>query len=84
MGRTRLSVRHKANQFGLAREKESLRRINSDALRKYTVDEGYFENIDTPDKAYILGFLLGDGNIEKNFLDLLYILTREIKKFKNI
>jgi len=28
---------------------------------KYTLDENYFDNIDTPDKAYILGLLYADG-----------------------
>jgi hypothetical protein len=70
LGRTRQSVRRKANRLGLVKEKESLRRINSDALRKYTVDESYFESIDAPDKAYILGFLLGDGNVDKDFFRL--------------
>lgn len=34
--------------------------------RKYTVDEHYFEKVDTQEKAYILGFLYADGyNYEK-------------------
>ena len=28
---------------------------------KYTLDENYFDNIDTPNKAYILGILYADG-----------------------
>jgi hypothetical protein len=70
LGRTRQSVRRKANRLGLVKEKESLRRINSESLRKYTLDEDYFENVDTSDKAYILGFLLGDGNVDKDFFRL--------------
>lgn len=31
-------------------------------LRKYKLNETYFDNIDTPNKAYILGFLYADGN----------------------
>ena len=31
--------------------------------RKYTVDHGYFDQIDTPEKAYWLGFIAGDGCI---------------------
>lgn len=32
---------------------------------KYTLNEDYFDKIDTPDKAYILGFLYADGSIYK-------------------
>lgn len=28
---------------------------------RYNIDEDYFESIDTPDKAYILGYIIGDG-----------------------
>ena len=36
--------------------------------RKYTINENYFEKIDTEEKAYWLGFLYADGNvyIDKN------------------
>lgn len=34
--------------------------------RKYTINEKYFEKVDTPEKAYILGLLYADGyNSEK-------------------
>lgn len=33
--------------------------------RKYNVDENFFNNIDTENKAYWLGFLWADGNITK-------------------
>lgn len=33
--------------------------------RKYTVNETYFDTINTPEKAYWLGFLWADGNISK-------------------
>jgi hypothetical protein len=65
-----IAVRKKGNKLGLFKDKESLRRINSECKCKYTVDESYFERIDSPDKAYILGFLLGDGNIDKDFFRL--------------
>ncbi|MBQ3514435.1 MAG: hypothetical protein IJA32_11675 [Lachnospiraceae bacterium] len=32
---------------------------------KYPFDYNYFENINTPDKAYFLGFLAADGNVFK-------------------
>jgi hypothetical protein len=31
--------------------------------RKYSVNENYFEKIDTAEKAYLLGFIWGDGSI---------------------
>ncbi len=34
--------------------------------RRYTLDETYFDQIDTPDKAYWLGFLAADGFIRDN------------------
>lgn len=36
-------------------------RSNSEANRKYNINEHYFDVIDTPDKAYILGLLYADG-----------------------
>lgn len=33
----------------------------SDSHRKYTFNEDYFETIDTPNKAYILGLIYADG-----------------------
>src|ERR1700688_3708512 len=33
--------------------------------RKYAIDENYFENINSHEKAYILGFIIADGCILK-------------------
>jgi intein-encoded DNA endonuclease-like protein len=33
---------------------------------KYRINEKYFEKIDTPEKAYILGWIYSDGNVTKN------------------
>jgi len=33
--------------------------------QKYAVDESFFEKIDTEEKAYVLGFLMSDGNVDK-------------------
>lgn len=33
----------------------------SESKRKYILNESYFDEIDTPNKAYILGFLYADG-----------------------
>lgn len=34
------------------------------SVRKFTLDEKYFDHIDTPNKAYILGLLFADGHNE--------------------
>ena len=34
-------------------------------LRKYTFNENYFENIDSQEKAYFLGFMYADGCVAK-------------------
>ena len=36
-------------------------RDDSHKSRKYTINENYFDSIDTPNKAYILGLLFSDG-----------------------
>lgn len=42
--------------------------------RKYVIDENYFENIDSPEKAYILGFIIADGGIShRKWSHVLYI-----------
>lgn len=38
-------------------------KTHSEATRKYNVNHNYFENIDTPEKAYWLGFIYADGYI---------------------
>ena len=37
--------------------------INTKRRNRYTLDESYFENIDSQEKAYILGFLYADGYV---------------------
>lgn len=34
-------------------------------FRRYAVNESFFDNIDTEEKAYILGFIAADGYVEK-------------------
>ena len=42
-------------------DKYGVKRRNN-CHRKYTLNENYFDIIDTPNKAYILGFLYADGS----------------------
>ena len=38
--------------------------------RKYTLNENYFNDIDSKDKAYILGFIYADGSVYNNYLNI--------------
>lgn len=40
-------------------------REKSDAFQQYHINQNYFDNIDSPEKAYILGLLYTDGNRNK-------------------
>ena len=62
----------------------------SEARRKYSIDEHYFDNIDIPNKAYILGLLYADGcrskssnaitiNLQARDKDILEKINKEIK-----
>lgn len=41
-------------------------RVATEFNRKYTLNQSYFDAIDTPNKAYIVGLLLADGNVSPN------------------
>lgn len=45
-----------------------VKRFNLSPKKKYvnTVDHTFFDTIDTPEKAYLLGFFIADGNICKD------------------
>lgn len=45
-------------------------RDNSDSYRKYTLDQTFFDVIDTEEKAYILGLIATDGSVSKNILSI--------------
>ena len=47
-------------RIGKKRDPESVKR-SAQGLRKYSCNDSYFENIDTPDKAYWMGFIAADG-----------------------
>ena len=42
-------------------KKNNIQKSFSESRRKYNLDINYFDEIDTPNKAYILGFLYADG-----------------------
>jgi intein/homing endonuclease len=50
--------RHRINYL---LKKYGIQKTVSEAKRKYQINEHYFDKIDTPNKAYILGFLYADG-----------------------
>ena len=62
-------------------------------VRKYYLDEHYFDNIDTPNKAYVLGFLHSDGSnfpnkstislsLQEEDIDILEKIRKELKSEK--
>ena len=54
-------------------------RSNDECIRKYTADYHYFDNIDTPNKAYMLGFLYADGCNYMNDKNYVYHWYVELK-----
>lgn len=73
---------------GLLRRRGVVLKSFSEAHRKYRINENFFDNIDTEEKAYILGLFYADGsnNIRRYKA---YIMLAEqdvdiLKKIKNI
>lgn len=58
----------------------------SDRLRKHDLNENFFENIDSEQKAYFLGYLYADGTIssKRNTISLTSIDLDIIEKFSQI
>lgn len=46
--------------------------------KHYTLNKTYFSNINTPAKAYILGFIFGDGCITNKFHSTLAIYVKDL------
>lgn len=67
----------------LQRNKIETRQCN----KKYYIDENYFENINTTNKAYLLGFIFADGCIRKDNLVLSIVVHNKdidiLEKIKN-
>ena len=51
----------KRHQINYILTKNGIAKTVSEARRKYKINEHYFDTIDTPNKAYVLGFLYADG-----------------------
>lgn len=68
----------------LRRRGVKIRNDRSRLMRRYEVDESYFEKIDTKEKAYFLGLLYADGCNHDNYFDIvLHKRDKEILiKFK--
>jgi len=84
----------KRHQINYILEKNGVQKNSSDCKRKYEINEYYFDNIDTPNKAYILGFLYADGcnhikhnntitlELQQKDADILELIKNEIGSSK--
>lgn len=64
----KLSIEFKMSESTISKilKQHNIAIIKSNVLNKrYQIDEHYFDEIDTPNKAYILGLLYADGNNSK-------------------
>ena len=53
---------------------------NVEIRRQYKINENYFDEIDTPNKAYILGLLYFDGSNTSNYENKRYCITITLKQ----
>jgi hypothetical protein len=61
--------------------------VNTKRKNRYTLNENYFDNIDTPIKSYLLGLMAADGCVtDKNYIvlesidrELVELLAKEIE-----
>jgi hypothetical protein len=57
-------------------------RSNSLAARKYPIKEDFFDNIDTQEKVYFLGFLYADGNNTSNGRVSMSLQERDVETLR--
>lgn len=82
MGCTLLSQQYECSEstiLNLLQRKDVETGINH---RKYHFDERFFEKIDTPEKAYIVGFVAGDGSQDGNDLRIAITDLELLEKIK--
>jgi len=60
------------------------RRTTSETKRRYYCEESFFSNIDTQEKAYILGFIATDGCIKKNDVLSIGLQVRDANHLQEI
>ncbi len=80
----RFGFKYEKSRKILKRNGLSIRNNIFKLRRKYSLDESFFEKIDTEEKAYILGFLYADGCIYKTSLivNLCFIDNDILEKIK--
>lgn len=54
--------------------------IKQHPRKKYKINENYFDNIDTPNKAYIMGLLYSDGSNTSNYEKGHYCISIALQK----
>jgi transposase len=65
--------------FNYLKKNDIKSRTAEECHRKYTINENYFDNIDTQEKAYILGFLYADGgNVQKSNFTSIHLNIKDI------
>jgi hypothetical protein len=78
---------HRATTLDVLKRHSIVRRTNSQAQRKYTLDEDVFDVIDSEQKAYWLGFLFADGSTSNSrnsvSLGLAIKDIEHLEKFRN-
>ena len=68
-----------SNAIGYLLKREGMSARNqTDATRKYTFDDHYFDKIDAPNKAYILGLIYADGCNYRNEKNSSYRLSIDL------
>jgi hypothetical protein len=77
-----LSDEQIAKQFAVSAVSVQRLRLRYRILRKrtYSLDEDFFDCIDTPEKAYVLGFILADGYVAKEGKYASIIVTESDRK----
>ena len=67
MTEKKLAIKYNSNRTTIRNvlKEYGIKRRGSSEYRIYSLNESYFDEINTPNKAYILGFLYADGNVSK-------------------